>query len=107
MTFMFYKSLNILDPGIKSSGFFSNNNFICTDICQALMNILSARGVLEQGACLDALVAIMMDSSSNQMVCLTMTRKTVERSIWNVYNALKETYTWYITALKFLFNFLP
>ncbi|KAG6404035.1 hypothetical protein SASPL_136271 [Salvia splendens] len=33
----------------------------------ALMNILSTRGVLEQGACLDALVAIMLDSSSNQM----------------------------------------
>lgn len=32
------------------------------------MNILSTRGVLEQGACLDALVAIMLDSSSNQMV---------------------------------------
>ncbi|KAG6389806.1 hypothetical protein SASPL_151280 [Salvia splendens] len=32
-----------------------------------LMNILSTRGVLEQGACLDALVAIMVDSSSNQM----------------------------------------
>ncbi|KAL0304442.1 UNVERIFIED_CONTAM: hypothetical protein Sradi_6312300 [Sesamum radiatum] len=35
-----------------------------------LMNILSTRGVLEQGACLDALIAIMLDSSSNQMVCL-------------------------------------
>lgn len=33
----------------------------------ALMNILSDHGVLEQGACLDALIAIMMDSSSNQM----------------------------------------
>ncbi|XP_042015483.1 uncharacterized protein LOC121763519 [Salvia splendens] len=33
----------------------------------ALMNILSTRGVLEQSACLDALVAIMLDSSSNQM----------------------------------------
>ncbi|KAK4384820.1 hypothetical protein Sango_2606000 [Sesamum angolense] len=32
-----------------------------------LMNILSTRGVLEQGACLDALIAIMLDSSSNQM----------------------------------------
>ncbi|XP_057798775.1 uncharacterized protein LOC131014721 [Salvia miltiorrhiza] len=32
-----------------------------------LMNILSTRGVVEQGACLDALVAIMLDSSSNQM----------------------------------------
>lgn len=32
------------------------------------MNILSTRGVLEQGACLDALIAIMLDSSSNQMV---------------------------------------
>lgn len=32
-----------------------------------LMNILSTRGVLEQGACLDAFIAIMLDSSSNQM----------------------------------------
>ncbi|XVE58327.1 hypothetical protein DITRI_Ditri04bG0161000 [Diplodiscus trichospermus] len=32
-----------------------------------LMNILSTRGVLEQGACLDALISIMLDSSSNQM----------------------------------------
>ncbi|XP_051143135.1 uncharacterized protein LOC127259668 [Andrographis paniculata] len=32
-----------------------------------LMSILSTRGVLEQGACLDALIAIMLDSSSNQM----------------------------------------
>ncbi|CAN1180309.1 hypothetical protein LINPERHAP2_LOCUS34706 [Linum perenne] len=35
---------------------------------QVLMHILSTRGVLEQGACLDALVAIMMDSSANQVV---------------------------------------
>ncbi|KAK0591505.1 hypothetical protein LWI29_003010 [Acer saccharum] len=34
---------------------------------QVLMNILSTRGELEQGACLDALVSIMLDSSSNQM----------------------------------------
>ncbi|CAN1266739.1 hypothetical protein LINPERPRIM_LOCUS12651 [Linum perenne] len=34
---------------------------------QVLMHILSTRGVLEQGACLDALVAIMMDSSANQV----------------------------------------
>lgn len=33
------------------------------------MNILSTRGVLEQGACLDALISIMLDSSANQMVC--------------------------------------
>ncbi|MED6169806.1 hypothetical protein PIB30_024781 [Stylosanthes scabra] len=32
-----------------------------------LMNILSTRGVLEQGACLDALISLMVDSSSNQM----------------------------------------
>jgi len=32
------------------------------------MNILSTRGVLEQGACLDALISLMVDSSSNQMV---------------------------------------
>ncbi|CAN4085670.1 unnamed protein product [Withania somnifera] len=31
-----------------------------------LMNILSTRGVLGQGACLDALIAIMLDSSANQ-----------------------------------------
>ena len=36
---------------------------------QVLMDILSTRGVLEQGACLDALVSIMLDSSANQMVC--------------------------------------
>ncbi|KMT15942.1 hypothetical protein BVRB_3g051260 [Beta vulgaris subsp. vulgaris] len=32
-----------------------------------LMNILSSRGVLEQGACLDALIALMLDSTANQM----------------------------------------
>ncbi|KAH9619006.1 hypothetical protein KSS87_014919 [Heliosperma pusillum] len=32
-----------------------------------LMNILSTRGVLEQGSCLDALIALMLDSSANQM----------------------------------------
>ncbi|KAL2556272.1 hypothetical protein Fot_01100 [Forsythia ovata] len=32
-----------------------------------LMNTLSTRGVLEQGACLDALISIMLDSSANQM----------------------------------------
>ncbi|KAL7254345.1 hypothetical protein ACSBR1_008696 [Camellia fascicularis] len=32
-----------------------------------LMNILSTQGVLEQGACLDALISIMLDSSANQM----------------------------------------
>lgn len=35
---------------------------------QVLMNVLSTRGVLEQGACLDALISIMLDSSANQMV---------------------------------------
>ena len=35
---------------------------------QVLMNILSTRGVLEQGACLDALISLMVDSSFNQMV---------------------------------------
>ncbi|PON72016.1 Cell division protein [Parasponia andersonii] len=34
---------------------------------QVLMTILSTRGILEQGACLDALISIMMDSSANQM----------------------------------------
>ncbi|GLT41513.1 hypothetical protein SLA2020_155700 [Shorea laevis] len=34
---------------------------------QVLMNILSTRGVLERGACLDALISIMLDSSANQM----------------------------------------
>lgn len=33
------------------------------------MNILPSRGVAEQGVCLDALTAIMLDSSDNQMVC--------------------------------------
>ncbi|KAJ9539594.1 hypothetical protein OSB04_026100 [Centaurea solstitialis] len=33
---------------------------------QVLMNILATRGVLEQGACLDALISIMLDSSLNQ-----------------------------------------
>ncbi|XP_071716750.1 uncharacterized protein [Rutidosis leptorrhynchoides] len=33
---------------------------------QVLMNILATRGVLEQGACLDALISIMLDSSVNQ-----------------------------------------
>ncbi|KAL1822306.1 hypothetical protein ACET3Z_009084 [Daucus carota] len=32
-----------------------------------LMNILSTRGALERGVCLDALVSLMLDSSSNQM----------------------------------------
>lgn len=32
------------------------------------MNVLSNRGVIEQGACLDALISIMLDSSFNQMV---------------------------------------
>ncbi|KAL8510714.1 hypothetical protein ACS0TY_017510 [Phlomoides rotata] len=32
-----------------------------------LMNILSTRGLLEQGACLDTLIAIMLDTSSNQI----------------------------------------
>ncbi|CAJ1934097.1 unnamed protein product [Sphenostylis stenocarpa] len=34
---------------------------------QILMNILSTRGALEQGACLDALISLMVDSSWNQM----------------------------------------
>lgn len=34
---------------------------------EILMDILSTRGVLEQGACLDALISIMLDSSANQM----------------------------------------
>ncbi|KAK9071666.1 hypothetical protein SSX86_008095 [Deinandra increscens subsp. villosa] len=33
---------------------------------QVLMNILATRGVLEQGACLDALISIMLESSINQ-----------------------------------------
>lgn len=35
---------------------------------QILMNILSTRGALEQGACLDALTSLMLDSSANQLV---------------------------------------
>lgn len=34
---------------------------------QVMMNILSTRGPLEQGTCLDALISIMLDSSANQM----------------------------------------
>ena len=35
-----------------------------------MMNILSTRGVLEQGACLDALISILLDSSANQVVSI-------------------------------------
>lgn len=35
---------------------------------QILMDILSIRGALEQGACLDALTSLMLDSSANQLV---------------------------------------
>lgn len=34
---------------------------------KVLMNILSFRGELEQGACLDALISMMLDSSANQV----------------------------------------
>ncbi|KAF5192100.1 binding protein [Thalictrum thalictroides] len=34
---------------------------------EVLMDILSSRGVLERGACLDAFISIMLDSSANQM----------------------------------------
>ncbi|KAM7266955.1 hypothetical protein ACFE04_009121 [Oxalis oulophora] len=34
---------------------------------QVLINILSIRGAMEQAACLDALISIMLDSSANQM----------------------------------------
>ncbi|XP_062120045.1 uncharacterized protein LOC133834448 [Humulus lupulus] len=34
---------------------------------EVLMTILSTRGMLEQGACLDALISIMLESSANQM----------------------------------------
>ncbi|CAN8273629.1 unnamed protein product [Cochlearia groenlandica] len=34
---------------------------------RVMMNVLSTRGVLEQGACLDALISILMDSSANQV----------------------------------------
>ena len=44
---------------------------------KVLMNILSTRGVLEQGACLDALISIMLDSSANQMVQLSVSRYLV------------------------------
>ncbi|MCD7448644.1 impaired sucrose induction [Datura stramonium] len=40
-------------------GTYGNNQLV-------LMNILLTRGVLGQGACLDALIAIMLDSSANQ-----------------------------------------
>lgn len=35
---------------------------------QVLVNILSTRGALEQAACLDALISLMLDSSINQKV---------------------------------------
>ncbi|KAG6517877.1 hypothetical protein ZIOFF_021276 [Zingiber officinale] len=34
---------------------------------EVLVNILSTRGTIEQGACLDALIAVLLESSSNQM----------------------------------------
>ncbi|XP_074565372.1 uncharacterized protein LOC141821893 [Curcuma longa] len=34
---------------------------------EVLINILSTRGTIEQGACLDALIAVLLESSSNQM----------------------------------------
>lgn len=37
-------------------------------LMQVLMNIISTRGAQGQGACLDALISIMLDSSANQMV---------------------------------------
>ncbi|XP_039142328.1 uncharacterized protein LOC120279462 isoform X2 [Dioscorea cayenensis subsp. rotundata] len=37
------------------------------DAIKVLVNILSTRGTLEQGACLDALISLMLDSVANQM----------------------------------------
>jgi hypothetical protein len=37
---------------------------------QVMMNVLSTRGVLEQGACLDALISVLLDSSANQVVSI-------------------------------------
>ncbi|XP_010448083.1 PREDICTED: uncharacterized protein LOC104730591 isoform X3 [Camelina sativa] len=34
---------------------------------RVMMNVLSTRGVLEQGACLDALISVLLDSSANQV----------------------------------------
>ncbi|KAE9464751.1 hypothetical protein C3L33_03376, partial [Rhododendron williamsianum] len=45
----------------------SNSVMVGNVFNPVLMNILSTRGVLEQGACLDALISIMLDSSANQM----------------------------------------
>lgn len=46
----------------KSTGFAHSFKAI-----EVLMDILLNRGVLERGACLDALISIMLDSSANQM----------------------------------------
>ncbi|KAB1205119.1 hypothetical protein CJ030_MR7G016763 [Morella rubra] len=59
-----HKAIEILSDFQGASG--------CSDlelvpILQVLMKILSTRGVLEQGACIDALISIMLDSSPNQM----------------------------------------
>lgn len=48
------------------------------------MNILSIRGVLEQGACLDALISVMLDSSANQMVMLSF-RQHMEIRLYDAF----------------------
>lgn len=45
-----------------------------------MMNILSTRGVLEQGACLDALISIMLDSSANQLVLSLLSYFNTDKS---------------------------
>lgn len=45
------------------------------------MNILSTRGVLEQGACLDALISILLDSSANQVVSIQLLRFDIRKTI--------------------------
>ncbi|CAN1160146.1 Protein DEFECTIVE IN MERISTEM SILENCING 3 [Linum perenne] len=44
-----------------------NSGVLNLNTLHVLTHILSTRGVFEQGACLDALIAIMMDSSANEV----------------------------------------
>ncbi|CAL5367684.1 unnamed protein product [Camellia sinensis] len=60
-----------------------------------LMNILSTQGVLEQGACLDALISIMLDSSANQMMkvfsisCGAILGETIPRKMPSICEVLR------------------
>ncbi|KAG4912041.1 hypothetical protein JHK82_052627 [Glycine max] len=63
---------------------------------QVLMNILSTRGVLEQGACLDALISLIVDSSSNQMGWGRCSQP------WAVLPWTTESYLLHITLICFM-----